>query len=69
MSDRLTEVHQPHLPRRDAQPSAHWWYSGLLRMRERVTALGGRLRVAPRAEGGFSVHAELPVGETVDHAT
>jgi signal transduction histidine kinase len=31
-------------------------------MRERVTALGGRLRAAPRSEGGFTVHAELPVG-------
>ncbi|MGX1887573.1 sensor histidine kinase [Streptomyces sp. NPDC055287] len=34
---------------------------GLLGMRERVTALGGRLRAAPRSEGGFTVHAELPV--------
>ncbi|XRQ10648.1 sensor histidine kinase, partial [Actinomadura welshii] len=35
---------------------------GLLGMRERVTALGGRLRAEPRDEGGFTVHAELPVG-------
>ncbi|MFJ8013748.1 sensor histidine kinase [Streptomyces sp. NPDC096339] len=34
---------------------------GLLGMRERVTALGGRLRAAPRHEGGFTVQAELPV--------
>ncbi|MET7419111.1 histidine kinase [Dactylosporangium sp. NPDC005555] len=34
---------------------------GLLGMRERVTALGGRLRAGPREEGGFTVHAELPV--------
>lgn len=34
---------------------------GLLGMRERVTALGGRLRAEPRAEGGFTVQAELPV--------
>ncbi|TCC00402.1 sensor histidine kinase [Micromonospora zingiberis] len=34
---------------------------GLLGMRERVSALGGRLRAEPRGEGGFSVHAELPV--------
>ncbi len=34
---------------------------GLLGMRERVTALGGRLRAQPRSEGGFTVHAELPV--------
>ncbi|SCF05456.1 Histidine kinase-, DNA gyrase B-, and HSP90-like ATPase [Micromonospora coriariae] len=37
---------------------------GLLGMRERVTALGGRLRAEPRNEGGFTVHAELPVGRT-----
>ncbi|TWP53718.1 sensor histidine kinase [Lentzea tibetensis] len=34
---------------------------GLLGMRERVTALGGDLRAAPRSEGGFTVQAELPV--------
>jgi signal transduction histidine kinase len=37
---------------------------GLLGMRERVTALGGRLRAEPRHEGGFTVHAELPVDRT-----
>jgi hypothetical protein len=30
-------------------------------MRERVTALGGRLHTGPRCEGGFTVEAELPV--------
>ncbi|MGK3205409.1 sensor histidine kinase [Amycolatopsis sp. MEPSY49] len=34
---------------------------GLTGMRERVTALGGRLHAGPRSEGGFSVRAELPV--------
>ncbi|ANN18336.1 two-component sensor histidine kinase [Amycolatopsis orientalis] len=34
---------------------------GLVGMRERVTALGGRLRASPRGEGGFTVEAELPV--------
>ncbi|HEX6056244.1 MAG TPA: histidine kinase [Intrasporangium sp.] len=34
---------------------------GLLGMLERVTALGGHLRAAPRSEGGFTVEAELPV--------
>ena len=34
---------------------------GLVGMRERVSALGGRLRAGPRASGGFQVHAELPV--------
>ncbi|MFJ5155642.1 sensor histidine kinase [Streptomyces sp. NPDC088353] len=37
---------------------------GLLGMRERVTALGGRLRAEPRAGGGFTVQAELPVEQT-----
>jgi signal transduction histidine kinase len=37
---------------------------GLLGMRERVTALGGRLRAEPRGGGGFTVQAELPVGRT-----
>ncbi|GAB2759016.1 sensor histidine kinase [Streptomyces bullii] len=37
---------------------------GLLGMRERVTALGGRLRAAPRDGGGFTVQAELPVDRT-----
>ena len=36
--------------------------TGLLGMRERVAALGGRLRAEPRAEGGFTVCAELPLG-------
>lgn len=34
---------------------------GLTGMRERVTALGGRLRAEARSEGGFTVHAELPL--------
>ncbi|MEU6882345.1 histidine kinase [Streptomyces sp. NPDC046712] len=37
---------------------------GLLGMRERVTALGGRLRAEPRSERGFTVRAELPVERT-----
>ncbi|MEV7522153.1 sensor histidine kinase [Streptomyces sp. NPDC091371] len=37
---------------------------GLLGMRERVTALGGRLRAEPRGEGGFTVLAELPLERT-----
>ncbi|MGQ4383842.1 sensor histidine kinase [Streptomyces sp. SAS_270] len=36
---------------------------GLTGMRERVTALGGTLYAAPRTDGGFSVRAELPLGE------
>ena len=37
---------------------------GLLGMRERVTALGGRLCAEPRGGGGFTVQAELPVDRT-----
>ncbi|GLW98534.1 two-component sensor histidine kinase [Microtetraspora sp. NBRC 16547] len=36
---------------------------GLIGMRERVVALGGSLSAGPRPEGGFGVHAELPLGE------
>ncbi|NUR85191.1 MAG: sensor histidine kinase [Nonomuraea sp.] len=35
---------------------------GLIGMRERVTALGGRLEAGPAPAGGFAVRAELPVG-------
>ncbi|WP_131736268.1 sensor histidine kinase [Actinomadura roseirufa] len=35
--------------------------TGLLGMRERVTALEGRLRAEPRPGGGFTVRAELPL--------
>ncbi|MFF5216306.1 sensor histidine kinase [Micromonospora sp. NPDC000442] len=34
---------------------------GLIGMRERVTAVGGRFRAGPRSEGGFRVTARLPV--------
>ena len=33
---------------------------GLVGMRERVSALGGRLQAGPQDGGGFRVHAELP---------
>jgi signal transduction histidine kinase len=33
---------------------------GLVGMRERVSALGGRLRAGPQGDGGFQVRAELP---------
>jgi signal transduction histidine kinase len=33
---------------------------GLVGMRERVSALGGRLQAGPQDEGGFQVRAELP---------
>ncbi len=36
---------------------------GLRGMAERATALGGRVNVGPREEGGWSVHAVLPLGD------
>jgi signal transduction histidine kinase len=35
---------------------------GLVGMRERVEALGGKVRAGPLAQAGWSVHASLPVG-------
>ena len=35
---------------------------GLVGMRERVVALGGRLDAAPRGDAGFRVRAWIPVG-------
>lgn len=43
-------------PQRPAVPGL-----GLIGMRERVSALGGRLQAGPRPDGGFRVRAELPV--------
>ena len=35
--------------------------NGVPGMRERATALGGRLDAGPRSDGGFRVRAELPL--------
>ncbi|MFJ6917190.1 sensor histidine kinase [Streptomyces sp. NPDC101133] len=45
---------------RATPPSGQTPGLGLIGMRERVTALGGRLRTGPRSAGGFRVQAELP---------
>jgi signal transduction histidine kinase len=46
----------PPAARRDAGTLGH----GIIGMRERAAALGGRLSAGPRPEGGFRVAAELP---------
>jgi signal transduction histidine kinase len=35
---------------------------GIVGMRERTTALGGELDAGPLPQGGFCVHAYLPIG-------
>jgi signal transduction histidine kinase len=45
-------------PAHDDAPSGG---EGLRGMRERVSAVGGRLEVGPRQGGGFEVHANIPV--------
>ncbi len=35
---------------------------GIVGMRERVTLMGGELRIGPRRDGGFEVYADLPHG-------
>jgi signal transduction histidine kinase len=42
---------------RDGSPGGQ----GLRGMRERVSAVGGRLEAGPRKEGGFEVHAKIPI--------
>ena len=38
--------------------------SGLVGMRERVALFGGELRAGKRVEGGWALHATLPIGAT-----
>jgi signal transduction histidine kinase len=45
-------------PAGDDAPSGGW---GLQGMRERVSAVGGRMQVGPRQGGGFEVHANIPI--------
>ncbi|MGW4387693.1 sensor histidine kinase [Streptomyces sp. NPDC004685] len=47
----------PSRPARSDPGSGH----GLIGMRERAGSVGGRVQAGPRAEGGFTVTAELPL--------
>jgi signal transduction histidine kinase len=38
---------------------------GLLGMRERVASVRGHLETGPGSDGGYGVHAQLPIPETV----
>jgi signal transduction histidine kinase len=42
---------------------------GHLGMRERVTLFGGTLEMGPRPDGGFRVHATLPIDGLTSEAT
>jgi signal transduction histidine kinase len=42
---------------------------GIVGMRERVTALGGRLLAEQRDHGGFTVRADIPVGDPLREDT
>jgi signal transduction histidine kinase len=57
--DRLTVQVDDDGPARPGSPPEPG--IGLTGMRERVTALGGRLHTGPRRDGGFTVRAELPL--------
>ncbi|SDE56313.1 sensor histidine kinase [Glycomyces harbinensis] len=48
-------------PEGEVAPEAHGSGLGLVGMRERVTLDGGTLETGPTAEGGFRVHAVLPI--------
>jgi signal transduction histidine kinase len=67
-SARVRVVYEPAAVRIDvtddgrgtpAGPGGH----GIVGMRERAEAVGGTVQAGPRAAGGFSVQASLPVGE------
>ncbi|MFC9998071.1 sensor histidine kinase [Nocardia sp. NPDC127526] len=56
----LTVENGPAIGARPADPSGTPG-SGLTGMQARATAVGGTLSAAPRPDGGFVVHAELPL--------
>jgi signal transduction histidine kinase len=46
-----------------ADPAPSSGGHGLIGMRERVSVFGGSLHTGPRPDGGFAVHATIPVGD------
>lgn len=51
-------------PARDSPPAGPGG-NGLIGLRERVRRHGGQLHAGPRPSGGFELHAQLPLGDSV----
>jgi signal transduction histidine kinase len=56
----IAVANAPGTPDGDSTPGAG---DGIRGMRERAEALGGELTAGPTPDGGFRVHARLPVGD------
>ena len=54
----------PAPPAADTSPAGPSGGRGVRGLRERVGAIGGEVHAGPTADGGFTVHATIPRGET-----
>jgi signal transduction histidine kinase len=55
---KVTVSNDPPERKTDSLPGSG---TGLAGLRERVELLGGTLEARPRSDGGFEVHARIPV--------
>ena len=63
VSDSALDVAVENAPPPSAAAAAGWRGRGLAGMRERVAVFDGRLETGPLPDGGFAVHAVLPLGQ------